>query len=205
MLARFVATLVSAVGLVTIAWPAEPPETTRGDLPKFEAIKKLVDEHFASDKEYRPKDLITRDQVAAVLDKLHKLGWRVRQRDAILADVPAQDEFLPKELRTRQGLKFMRQISSYPLAYDRLDRFSQMPQGKQTLRDLIRGPDGYKLIEYMAESKGGKALGKQLANSKAGTDFNKPTGKIYTQDQLLSRLERAYEEDTKAPVKQPQR
>ena len=51
----------------------------------------------------------------------------------ILERVPAKDEFLAEQLRTRSGRKFMRQISRYDNAYDRLDRLSRLPHGEQTV------------------------------------------------------------------------
>ena len=52
----------------------------------------------------------------------------------------------------------------------------------------VTDPDGYKLFEYMTTSKGGKALGEQLSNSRRGRNFNKPTGRIYTAKGLIERL-----------------
>ena len=76
-------------------------------------------------------------------------------------------------------------------AYDRLDRLSRLPHGQQTVRDLIRGPDGYKMIEYMTTAPGGKELGNQLSNAPQGKDFNAATGRIYTAEKLLLRLEQS--------------
>ena len=85
----------------------------------------------------------------------------------------------------------MRQISSYPNAYDLLDRLSRLPRGRQTVRDLIRGPDGYKMLQYMTTSAGGRQMGKQLSNSPGAGKFNEPTGRIYTAEDLLRRLEQS--------------
>ena len=35
----------------------------------------------------------------------------------------------------------------------------------KTVRDLIRGPDGYKMLQYMTTSAGGRQMGKQLSNA----------------------------------------
>jgi hypothetical protein len=67
-----------------------------------------------------------------------------------------------------------------------------MPYGPRRIRELIRGPDGYKLIEYMTTTKGGKNLSKQLACGVNGKGFNKPTGKIYTLRQLTAELQRLH-------------
>ncbi len=109
----------------------------------------------------------------------------------ILERVPAKDEFLAEQLRTPGGRKFMRQISRYDDAYDRLDRLSRLPHGQQTVIDLIRGPDGYKMLEYMTTTPGGEALGEQLSNAPKGKNFNRTTGRIYTAETLLKRLEQS--------------
>jgi hypothetical protein len=90
----------------------------------------------------------------------------------------------------------MRSVSEYPDAYDRLDRMSQLRNGQRTVRDLIRGPDGYKLIEYMTTASGGEHLGDMLADGPGGQGFNKPTGNIYTAGQLLEALHKSYEQET---------
>jgi hypothetical protein len=57
------------------------------------------------------------------------------------------------------------------------------------MRRLKQGPDGYKLIEYLAVTDGGREMGKMLSAAPRGKNFNRPTGRIYNADQLLQRLE----------------
>jgi len=90
----------------------------------------------------------------------------------------------------------MRQISKYPGAYDRMDHLSQLPRGQRMLGDLVKGPDGYKMIEYMATAKGGQQLGKMLSETPKGHHFNRPTGRIYTAEQLLAQLKSRFEKHT---------
>ena len=77
-------------------------------------------------------------------------------------------------------------------------RWSGLAHGQQTVCDLIRGPDGYKMIEYMTTAPGGKNLGKQLSRGPKGRDFNKQTGRIYTAKALLERLKESHNEALKA-------
>ena len=123
--------------------------------------------------------------------KLRQIGLPLPDAKQILEKVPAKDEFLAVQLHTPNGWKFMREISGYKGAYDRLDRLSRLPYGKQTIRDLIRGPDGYKMIEYMTTTPGGKELGNQISNAPQGEAFNGKTGRIYTAKTLLLRLEQS--------------
>ena len=47
------------------------------------------------------------------------------------------------------------------------------------------------MIDYMTTAPGGKVLGEQLANSPKGANFNGTTGRIYTAEMLLRRLEQS--------------
>jgi len=168
----------------------KPPATqTEIPIPAYKDIERVVSKHFGRQPDFQPRDLITRDQVKPLLGQLKRLGLPLADADQILELVPAKGEFLVDQLSTPAGRRFMRDASEYPGAYDRLDRLSRMIHGKQTLRDLIRGPDGYKMIEYMTTAPGGKSLGKMLSKAPHAGKFNEPTGRIYTVDMLLARLE----------------
>ena len=86
----------------------------------------------------------------------------------------------------------MQRIGKQTGAYDRLDRLRKMPYGPGRIRELIRGPDGYKLIEYMTTTKQGKNLGRQLSRGVNGKGFNQPTGTIYTSRQLTAALQQLH-------------
>jgi hypothetical protein len=68
-----------------------------------------------------------------------------------------------------------------------------MPYGQQQIADLIRSPDGYKIFEYMTTTQGGRNLGGMLSQGVNGRDFNSPTGRIYTEVELLKRLKKSYD------------
>lgn len=174
-------------------------------IPSFVKIQQTVLDYFKDQPNYRPGDLITRKKVEPLLVRLREMGLPLPEKKKILDAVPIEGEFLAKQLSTRAGRKFMRQISRYPDAYDRLDRLSRLPHGQQTVRDLIRGPDGYIMIEYMTTAAGGKELGKMLSNSPNGKKFNTPTGRVYTAKILQKRLERSRAESVKTARKQPGR
>ena len=161
-------------------------------LPSFETVEKALLAHFQGLSGYREGDLISRRPAKDFLDRLEKLGWKPIDQDAILNDVPEEGDFVVSVLSTTRGKSFMRKISKYPNAYDRLDRLGRLPQGKQTVRQLINGPGGYQMIEYLTSSSGGKELGKMLSRSPQGGGFNQPTGKLYTASHLLTRLRRSY-------------
>ncbi len=176
------------LSLVCPATAVEPsPARTGTGAPSRLAV--AVNQYFVRmDEAYKPGDLITREQVAPLLDELAKTGFPVHAPEDVLTRIPAADEVLPRLLATTSGKKFMRRVARYPGAYDRLDRLSVMPHGAQTIRDLIKGPGGERMIEYMVDTRGGKAMGNMLSKAPNGRDFNKPTTRIYTASQLVEAL-----------------
>lgn len=161
-------------------------------LPDFKVVEQQFQLHFRALKDHQPADLISRNQVEPLLESLAKSGWEVSERDEILAGVLAEGDPLVKRLRTKAGKKFMRQSARYPQAYDRLDHLARLSDGQRILDRLIDGPDGYKLIDYLTTTSGGKNMGKMLNEAPRGQKFNQATGRIYTQEQLLSRLKESH-------------
>ncbi len=101
------------------------------------------------------------------------------------------DSFLVRELSTAEGRKFMRKIAQEPGTYSRLDRLSTIPRGQSLIHDLVRQKDGDKLLEYLATTKGGQNMGGMMAQARGGVDLNKPTGRIYTADDLIAAIKTA--------------
>lgn len=171
---------------------AAEPATTSSRLPPFDTVVQAVEDYFHTKRDYQPGDLITQADWKTLEGDLARLGWVPRESARLRGLMLGEKSFLPKQLLNKTGRPFMRQIAAYPLAYDKLDRLSGMAQGPATVQALIRGPDGYKMIEYMSTSSGGAELGNMLAQGPGGKDFNKPTGRVYTANQLLDELARMH-------------
>jgi hypothetical protein len=101
-------------------------------------------------------------------------------------------DWLAKQLRSKKGKLFMRNVAKHPDGFDRIDRLRRMPGGEKQLAELIQSPEGFKMVEYMTTTPGGKNLGKQLAKGKNGANFNEPTGRLYTEKQLIERLKQLH-------------
>jgi hypothetical protein len=185
---RFAAGLMAAMAMIA----AMAPTQGVAKLPDFAVVEQQTKAHFKAIKDLQAGDLISRDQVEELFEVLARFGWQVADRDEILAQVLSESDPLVKRLRTKAGKKFMRQAAGYPQAYDRLDHLERLSDGRRILDRLIEGPDGYKLIEYLTTSSGGKNMGKMLSEAPGGDKFNKATGRIYTQEQLLDRLKESY-------------
>ncbi len=163
-------------------------------LPSIDTVETIIEHFFDNERDYRPGEIISRSQVRRLFVELDRAGWEVPKQDDIANRVPDDSEMLVRELRTKAGRKFARQIDRYPLAYDKLDRLLHMPTGKSAFMRLIKGPDGYKLLEYMDTAPGGNVMGQMLSNTPTGKNFNKPTGRIYVPSSLIEVLRHKYEE-----------
>ena len=167
-------------------------------MPSFDQVQKLVDRQLATLSDYQPGDIVSQQQVEPIFEQLKQLGWVVRDRAEIMKLVPGDSDFIVRELRSAEGRTFMRQSGKYPLAYDRIDRLSRMIMGEKNVRALIRGPDGYKMIQYMTSTPYGRNMGQMLSQDPRGADFNSPTGRLYTADALLGRLQQSYDAELAA-------
>jgi predicted enzyme related to lactoylglutathione lyase len=72
-----------------------------------------------------------------------------------------------------------------------LDRLSSIPRGQTIVHDLVRQKDGDRFVEYLTTTKGGQNMGGMMAQARGGVDLNKPTGRIYTADDLIAALKSA--------------
>jgi hypothetical protein len=159
--------------------------------PDGRAVAKVVETFFVSQPGYQNGDLITRSQVEKVIAKLTSNGIKFSEPGSVTKLALADDSFLVRELSTPNGQRFMRKIASRSGAYSLLDRLSTIPRGQSVIRDLMRQKDGDKMIEYLATTKGGKNMGGKMAQVRGGVDLNKPTGRIYTADDLVAALNAA--------------
>ena len=194
------------VGLLVGSFAAAGAYEARGakrSRPEFTAVRAAVAKHFASLRGYQPNDLISQPDWDAVAKELDRLGWKPSDAAGIRDALLPEKSFLIQQSRSQEGRDFMRQIARLPQGYDRLDHLSRIPNGEPTITRLIAGPDGYKMLEYMTTAPGGRVLGNYLSVDENGANFNKPSGRIYTADALLQRLEQSYTNDSRPHVRQP--
>ena len=155
------------------------------------AVAKVVDEFFASQPGFQKDDLITRSQVEKVVAKVISDGVKISDPASVVQRGLPDDSFLVREFSTPNGKRFMRKIAPHAGGYSHLDRLSTIPRGQSLIRDLMRTKDGDKMIEYLATTKGGKNMGDMMAQVRGGVDLNKPTGRIYTAEDLVTALKEA--------------
>jgi len=187
------------VGVAGAAETKNPPARPKADLPKWEAIERAARAALCGRADYHPGDILARSEAQACFAQLAALGWKPADATELAAAVPGDDEFIVKHLRgknNKDGQRFMRHVASYPDGYDRLDRMIRMPRGEIITEDLIHNPGGFRMVEYLATAQGGQEMGKMLSQTPQGKNFNQPTGRIYTAEQLLARLKTSYSADT---------
>lgn len=175
--------------------PAHPAEKT--SWPKIDQVVEAAEKHFKTLANYEPGDILSRGDVEPIFKRLEKLGWKVRDRKPLIEQILPDDAFLVRQVRTAAGRKFMRQVARIPHGYDRLDHLSRLSDADTLIPRLVNGVDGYKMIEYLVEAPGGETMGRMLSNVPNGQNFNRPTGRIYTEKEFIARLKQSYEAEQK--------
>ena len=203
LLSGVVSTLLALVPAVA-AEPAGGPAQAK-PIPAFAEVQRTVVRYFQAYRDFQPGDLITAADVEPLLAELRQKGLPLGDAEEILADVPGKGEFLVGQFSTPAGRKFMRRIAAYPNVYDRLDRLAHLPNGQQTVRDLIRNPGGEKMVAYMTTTVSGRELGKILTDGPEAKLFTVATGRIYTVAMLLARLQQSHAAATKGAGKRNSR
>lgn len=161
-------------------------------LPAWSEVERVARGALAKSGGEQSGALVTQKDAAAALAAVAALGWKPSDEPAITNSVLTDGDPLAAELRSPKGRALSAKLATMPLGYDRLERLQKLNGGDKIVRDLVRGPDGYKMVEYLATAKGGKEMGRMLSQAPHGDNFNQPTGRIYTADQLIGRLKQSY-------------
>ncbi len=196
------ARLVVAAVLFVAVQPSTCGAATKGaPLADWSTFRAVAVRQLAMTPGYKSGDLITAPNVEPIFDQFRRMGWVIKESRAIGHELLKDKDFIARKLHTKQGRKFMRRIAKYPNAYDRLYRLGGLSNGRATVSDLVAEPGGHEMIEYLTSEKGGTNLGKMLSKTPKGKGFNKPTGRIFTEQQLLKRLQACHVRETQARSK----
>lgn len=153
------------------------------------AIEKLVATHLKNNPDYKAGDLITQRDVEPIFNELIEQGRPPADNESLYDAFLPDRDYLALSLRTPEGLKFMRAVAKLPQAYDRLERLSWSATGRKMLAELIAAPDGPRMFEQILSPEGMAKIEETLKSDPRGGNFQLPTGKIHTADELLERLE----------------
>lgn len=189
MIRRFAFVLCAMFACCTPAFAAEPdsPKSQPQPLTR-KAIEALVTKHLRANALYMPGDLISQGDVEPVFNELIENGYRSPDMEGLYDSfLPDRDHFV-KSMRTPEGRMFMRSIARLPGAYDRLERLSWSETGRSLLAELLASKDGKKALEHMLTEEGAKVVETILANDPRGRNFQLPTGKVHTANELIDHL-----------------
>jgi hypothetical protein len=183
--------LVAALCLIVVA-SDEATAAPKEKLP-WEEVEHHINVYFAEIPGLHVNCLITQSQVEPLWNTLAKIKWHVpvENRDELMALIPTEKEYMVQQLHTAKGYKFMRNVAvKYPEIYDRLDMLSRMGGGgKPAVSGLIAAPDAAQTVKYMFSKYGKRSWAAMLPER---GKFDKPTGRIYTAEELKSRLQQLY-------------
>jgi len=173
---------IAAFGVSDLS-AAEPKPLSRAQ------IRQLVASHLKSNPEYVAGDLITQGDVEPIFNTLIEQGRPPADNESLYDAFLPERDLLAKSLRTPEGRRFMRAVARLPNVFDRLERLSWSETGRRMLRELIASPEGPAMLEKMLTPEGIALIEESLKNDPRGGNFQLPTGKVHTADQLIDRLE----------------
>ncbi len=173
----------------------------QGQKPSFRQVTGLVQKELATRDGYESGDLVTRKDVQRVLKAISAAGWTPKDQKQLLEDTLGEDAALAGILGSRSGTSFMRKVKTEQMIYDRMDRVSRVSGGQRMLQDIVKLPDGEKLAKRQ-RPHGVPGFLDLLPKKTSGKvrsikDYDEPTGRIYTEEQLLERLQISYQGKTK--------
>jgi hypothetical protein len=173
---------------------SKPADQDKAEAASAEKIRKIVDQHLSSKSGYGDGFIISRSDVKPILEDFRAAGWDPAALDRIQQSVLADDHFLVRQLRTREGRKFMKAASGFPLLYDRMEQVSEQKGGALAVRNTVTLPNGASF--WNADAKPGfnnmvQMLPTKGGRRRSGREFSQATGKIYTATQLAQHLNQA--------------
>lgn len=166
-------------------------------------LRAIVEKHLRTDPNYRPGDLLTRGNVEPIFNELIELGAPPTDDPEGLYSVFLRDgDYLAQTLRLPQGRVFMRRIADVSGAYDFLERLSRTPTGRSWIEQLVAAENGAELLADLLTDEGLRKAAEALGPGPGSDHLGLPTGRIHTEAELLVRLQRNLEAQTRK-TKQP--
>lgn len=160
-------------------------------IPSASGAVSAVSRLLAQNKDYEKGDLLTWELVKPVLDRLRRAKVPMPPEKELKTKFLSENDSLVKMLGTERGKVFFKELSKNPPSIDMVDHYRRLPYGDQFLKEFIRDVDGYKFFTtktWMDEDDAKWAERWTLANVPGGKKFGQPTGRIYTESQLIDFL-----------------
>jgi hypothetical protein len=167
-------------------------------MPDWKTVAATAKQHFQSLPNYQPGDVLSQGQIKPLLAKFAKAGWKLSDQDAFLGQICADDDFVVRQLRSKSGQKFMRNMRGSAEQYDYFRRLAATKGGDRAVADIMKLNNGNDVLAALATSKAGKDISRRLADGPKTQDYNTPTGYLYTETQILARLKESHTRDARA-------
>lgn len=174
--------MIGVLATSTLAAAKEPPSAAQ--------LQTIIARHLRASDSYHAGDLLCREDVEPIFNELLSHGIEpLGDREEMYTGLVAENDYLVKLLRGPKGRPFMRRAQELPGAYDVLERLSWFPTGRQTLYRLIHSKDGFAQFQAMLSPGGHAPTEAAFGDEPRARNLFLPTGHIYTEQDLLRRLE----------------
>ncbi len=195
---RVFAAMVLRLVLFCSLFVLRPPMGWGEEGLPWSQVENSVRRYFAANWNDKQINLMTQGHASLALRQLDHLGWQVEDQKDILKGIPADSDYLIQVLSSASGQKLLKHLPNEELLYDRLDRIIKQPGGRRLVRDMLKLPDGYRYAKAN-RPRGVPAMNEFLPKTRKGKDqvirnYGKPTGRIYTLDQFITRLHESHDE-----------
>jgi hypothetical protein len=102
-------------------------------------------------------------------------------------------DWLARQLTSRNGKAFMRNISELPSGFETLDRMRHEQGGQRQVMQMIASADGAQAFERMTATPSARHARSRVRRRGASDDTSVP--RIYTELEFLKRLKKSYEKE----------
>jgi hypothetical protein len=193
-LALFVSLCLGLTGSTAVAGkkPTKPPKPSSGEMPGFDTVMATVQQHLAGIRSYQSGDLLTTSMVEPIFAKLAKIDWEVADHKEIVKSILPDSDWLARQLSSRQGKAFMREVADLPSSFETLDRLRH-EGGQRQLMEMINSEDGSKSFERLTSTPSARHTRRFRRHGSGDSDT--ATSRIYTELELLKRLKKSYEKE----------
>lgn len=188
--------ILTALALMQLG-TARPAVAQQKPLMSAALMEQLTRQHLAALPAKPYSDLIIWEEISPLLDEIERRGWDMPYREGLQEVMIGKSDFLSQFAQSRHGSKWLK-ASNSKLLLDRVDRISRVSGGQQTLKRVAKLPNG----KQYARPKAGDfqpGLVELLPPAKYGRkrkipDYNKPTGRAYTVDQVVDKISELHAE-----------
>lgn len=165
------------------------PGVAKAAEPTAAQLKAMVEQTLKKSPYYSPGFLISRRDVETLFAQLLAEGVTVAEDQEDLSECVLSDSsFLVGRLKTPAGRVFMKKIASDPTVYDRLERLSWTPDGRQLIDSFLKAKDGAAQLQQLKTSAQLAKLSKRLAADASTPDFALQTSRCHTAEELVTKL-----------------